>query len=363
MKYPQIDVFEVVISNQCNLECKYCFVHQQPQTMSINDIQKVINFIQQYPNKTEEYKIHLFGGECLLHKDLIKYFIQEAPFAGHPIIIFTNCVLLDEEFLLFCREYKDVTFNFSLDGCQLAHDTNRIDHFGQGSFEKVLQNLKLYEQIYRHRRINTYVKAVLTTNNSQYLIETLKDPCLKNYIIDFTIDREAHWTQEDLNNYQYNLQQAADYYIEHFNEIPKTNLFTNLLIILQHQSNSICSAVGSQISQLTIAPDLQLYTCAHFINTDLTIGSVATGILLQGSAYQELITVSFDTISNCRNCSTFLSHNCWGNCPAAVYETFNILYTTNPMICELIKIHCKICQYVYNKLKYNSKYRELIAYE
>ena len=122
---PQIEIFEVILSNQCNLKCKYCYVCQNVETISIDNLDKIINWIQNYPNKDPHYMIHFFGGEPLCNKELIKYFVEHYP-SYADFLIFTNGTLFDRDFLEWARQYSNIGFNISLDGYKSAHNINRI---------------------------------------------------------------------------------------------------------------------------------------------------------------------------------------------------------------------------------------------
>lgn len=355
MIYPKIKVFEIIFSNTCNLQCKYCFVKQTNICMTEEDIDKVLLFIKEYPNKDKDYTIHLFGGEVLLHQHLIKYFLLHND-NTNGVLIFSNVTLFNKEFLQFVHQFDNVKFNLSLDGCQQAHDINRVYKNQTGSFQQVINGLKLYQEIYETNDI--YVKAVLAPNNSEFLIDTLKIMNQYPYRFDYTIDKENHWDQQALINFKTNLYLAADYYIENFNYLPWTDLFIIQLKTYTEKRNHICAAVGN-FSQLTIAPDLKLYTCSRFSNSDLDIGSISTGV----SNTNNIILLQNTTPENifeCKNCEIFNHNNCRYQCPGAIYEANSSLNTIFPNVCELFKIYLEVCLYVYQHLKYNTKYREYL---
>ena len=355
MIYPKIKVFELILSNACNLKCKYCFVKQTSICMTEDDIDKALNFINNYPNKDKDYTIHLFGGEALLQEHLIKYFLLHNN-NQQGVLIFTNVTLLTEEFLTFTHSFDNVQFNFSLDGIQVAHDINRLYPNNKGTYNDVINGLKLYQKIYNQETV--FVKAVLAPNNSQYLINTLQTMNEYPFRFDYTIDKENHWTENDLINFKNNLYHAADYYIQHFDELPWTDLFIIHLQVYKEHRNHICAAVG-QFSQLTIAPDLSLYTCSRFISSDLCIGSIETGLSNQNNITL-LTNVTPKHISECLQCDTFQHSNCRFMCPGATYEVNHSLFSTFPNVCQMFKIYLEVCLYVYKHLQYNPKYRECL---
>jgi len=89
-----------------------------------------------------------FGGEPLLHKDLIKNIVQYARKISQDtdtkfyFKITTNGLLLDEEFVKYCKA-ENIFIAISLDGIPKAHDAHRIDKNGIGTYEKILKAAKL----------------------------------------------------------------------------------------------------------------------------------------------------------------------------------------------------------------------------
>lgn len=359
--YPLVETFEVVFSNQCNLSCKYCFVNQTPQIMTLDNLKKTIQFIENYPNKKtpdEGFKIHLFGGECLLNKDLVKYFIENIS-PSYPVIVFTNVTTLDDDFLHFAYNHKNVSFNFSLDGCRDAHNAARVNKSSQGTYDIVVEKLNRYAEIFRIPHEKVYVKAVLSKYNIQYLKETIRQMAGLKYSFSFTLDRENHWTKEELEFFLTQFQEAADVYVELFDELPPTDLFVQGLAIASTKRVDFCHACH-ECNQMCIAPSLKLYTCSNFINSNLSIGSIDSGVDINGVALTQLRATSMITIPECMNCNLFPHHNCWGQCPGAVQSTKGTTLTVIPEVCQLLRGHLDVCYSVYNRLKNNPKFiREL----
>lgn len=359
--FPKIKTFEIILSNVCNLECKYCFVNQESLIMSQDDLELTLNFIKDYPNKDIEFVLHLFGGESLLHIDKIKYIIENFPFKN-KIIIFTNGILLTKEFLEFTIKYPNVDFNFSLDGGEKVNNINRITHNGQGTFRDVIKNLNLYREVYKiSSEKKIWAKAVLSSNNSQYLVDTFKDMKNLPVNISYTIDRENHWSNESIISFKENLNKAADYYINHFNEIPETDLFITPILIMTDKKENICGGCGS-CEQLTIAPNLDLFTCARFISNDnnfsqCCIGNIKNGGIIENENLINLKFLTPNNINACKNCDILNHYKCKFNCPGAVLSTTGNLYDVIPSVCEILKIHTQISLKVYQSLKYNQKYQ------
>lgn len=131
------------MTHQCNLKCVHCYVNSGPASsnkeknlLSLSDWQKIIR---------EAYVLgcrylQFIGGEPLCYdKQSLKKLIEEAGKIGyHRLEIFTNCTLLDDDFIAFLKEYN-VQIATSLYG-----PTSRIhDSITQtkGSFDKTVENI------------------------------------------------------------------------------------------------------------------------------------------------------------------------------------------------------------------------------
>ncbi|MBQ3108986.1 MAG: radical SAM protein, partial [Clostridia bacterium] len=127
------------LTTACNMACKYCYVAQQPCVMPASVAKAAVDAAERAGGSAG---IIFFGGEPLLQKELIYETIDYAKWLEqHGRVRFhfkvtTNGLLLDESFLRFSAD-KNVFIALSHDGTQAAHDHNRIDHAGQGTFSRL----------------------------------------------------------------------------------------------------------------------------------------------------------------------------------------------------------------------------------
>lgn len=159
---PQL-VFEV--TDACNLKCKYCaygdfyedFDKRENKSLPISKAIMLLDFLNHYWNSGRNTSakgfmyISFYGGEPLLNfkfiSNIVEY-IERKINSPHRKFLFsmtTNAILL--------HEYMDyiVEHNFhilvSLDGNEW-NDSYRVDHRGEGSFERVVSNVDLLRERY-----------------------------------------------------------------------------------------------------------------------------------------------------------------------------------------------------------------------
>jgi len=130
---------------------------QQPVSMSQDVVDAAIAKIAEHASlhglKTVVLIFH--GGEPLLaSKDFYREFVSKAKSAFLPnikprFVMQTNGTLLSPEWLELFLELG-ISFGISLDGTPEAHDANRLDHQGRGSYKAVIDALGLVKSDNRY---------------------------------------------------------------------------------------------------------------------------------------------------------------------------------------------------------------------
>lgn len=119
------------LTDDCNLRCKYCFVHHKPNYMPLEVALKAVDWLYEnylyhkehntlltYTNNGQ-CNIQFFGGEPMLCyesviKPVVKYCNEKYPFAFHYGIT-TNGTLLNKERIDFLKE-NNFSILYSIDG-------------------------------------------------------------------------------------------------------------------------------------------------------------------------------------------------------------------------------------------------------
>ena len=144
-----IDTVLLKVASRCNLDCTYCYVfnmgdkgwERQPKRLGADVAETIIEQLADlYRQQGRAFSIVLHGGEPLLLgrsrlKTLFAGLAAAVPECG--LHIQSNGTLLDRAMLDLCAEYR-VGISISLDGPAEVTDRFRIDHQGEGSFERVM---------------------------------------------------------------------------------------------------------------------------------------------------------------------------------------------------------------------------------
>jgi len=171
--------------SDCNIDCKYCFYKDRPsefghgkQRMSAEVQERLIKDYMRLGFEVSGFAWQ--GGEpALMGVDFFRRAVELQKKYGSPgqqvsNTLQTNGVLLDDE---WCRFFHDNKFllGISIDGPKEFHDRYRIDHSGQGTFDRVIRGIKTC------RKHKVQFSALVLLNN--YNVEqpdTLFEFCIEN---------------------------------------------------------------------------------------------------------------------------------------------------------------------------------------
>ncbi|WP_077610058.1 lachnocin radical SAM maturase [Clostridium sp. Marseille-P2415] len=174
----------LALTEQCNLRCKYCgympkYIDDNYllKDMPIDVAFKAIDILMKNSCESEICNLSFYGGEPLLRLELIKecidYISNKYPFRKPSYNITTNAVLLDDKVADFIIE-NDITINISFDGPQKYQNKYRVDCNGNGSYEKVYQNIQaLYRKDPKFFRENVTYNVVMYNGASNDLFESI----------------------------------------------------------------------------------------------------------------------------------------------------------------------------------------------
>lgn len=174
------------VTTSCNLRCKYCvfsgnYNDQRAHSNEMMTIDTALKAIKMYlenfsqSKKYNPYKkpsIAFYGGEPLINFELIResaLFIHDQYKDEIFLTLTTNGTLLTDEmtkFLVFDQGFYVI---FSVDGPEDVHDQNRVFSNDNGTFRKVMENIRRFVNI-SNRPV--YVNSVYDYSTD---IETVAD--------------------------------------------------------------------------------------------------------------------------------------------------------------------------------------------
>lgn len=212
---PKISSAFLVLTQQCNLGCKYCFVVQKPKAMTLNTAIDAVEFLAKNAKETNEKpSINYFGGEPLLMWDEIivplTLYIRRKYENNFELSMTTNGILLDEEKLEFMRQHN-IGFMVSIDGDRKTQELNRPCKNGSSSFEILAPKIPMF---LKYNPNMTFRATVDHDNVTEYFAnhKFAMDNGYTNTF--FIVNVFSKWSQEEKDELERQIQKTAEYYLE-----------------------------------------------------------------------------------------------------------------------------------------------------
>ena len=314
----------------CNLACTYCYYLEKEQLYPHHSQCELSDgllehFTQQYLNTPGRQPV-LFtwhGGEPLLrditfYKKALSYQQQYAQ--GRPVAntLQTNGTLLTED---WCRFFKKHNFliGISIDGPQSLHDIHRKRKDGNGSFEQVLQGVRLLQKY----DVAYNIMAVVHRSNGDYPIEFyrfFKELGAKYIqfapIVERTPDGEiAPWSVQP--------EQWGNFLIAIFQEWIKADVGQSFI---SYFDAALANWVGVSSGMCLFSEQCghagvmefngDVYSCDHFVYPEYKLGNLNENSLtnIMSSSQQVAFGQVKSTLSlQCQSCQYLFA--CRGECP------------------------------------------------
>ena len=336
------------LTNACNLSCAYCGAKKSHEFMSEGTARKAIDIALSETDTS--VGIGFYGGEPLLCKKLIYEIVRYARSKNTPgkkifFKLTTNGLLLDDAFLQYAKQ-ENTLISLSLDGNKQAHDTNRKNHAGHGSYDEILPIIpKLLAQ-------NRYTTVMMTVspNTVSHFYDSLKSIYSLGFMnIICSMDYSADWNERHLNELKRQYKKIAEYYYQ--NTVAEKKFFfspfeskINSHIRRKEYCAERCKLGFEQIS---VAADGALYPCVQFVdNHDYKIGDVNAGI--DQKRRKEIYEQSHEEQPECKECA--VKQRCLHNCSCINMTSTSDINKPSPVLCAVERMLIQIADDVAAKL-------------
>lgn len=176
---PRVSLAYILLNDNCNLNCRYCFVRNQfpagyqTTMMSAETAEQAIAFsARQFKlSGTAEATIIFYGGEPLLNINSlyaaareIKKLQNSGELPGKTLLsVITNGTLVTAEFAVFCRD-NEISVTVSYDGPANLSGAERFSEENGNLDAKIIEGIK----ILRGHRVKTGVSCTITDANIKH---------------------------------------------------------------------------------------------------------------------------------------------------------------------------------------------------
>lgn len=340
------------LTEACNLACKYCTLQQSSRVMTQETAFKTAELIlkDNHPN----IGLGFYGGEPLLCKeliyDVIDYIKEKAAGTNKNIYykITTNGLLLDEAFISYAGR-EGILIALSMDGHEKAHDRNRVDHKGKGTYARLKEIVPMLLTENRY----TPVMMTVTPNNVTYFADSVSHVYSMGFIyLICSLDYGADWNKTSLNELRRQYEKLSKfYYINTMNESKfyLSPFESKINSHIQHKEYCIDRCLLGY-EQISISVDGILYPCIQFTgDPGYSIGDVYTGI--NQMRRKEIFKESRGEQPECRQCA--VKKRCLHTCACLNKHTTGRLNAPSPILCAhermLIPVADRLAGKLYKK--------------
>jgi len=341
----------LVVTDYCNFKCKYCFEnlekYSEQKQMSEDIAKKAVDAWAKEVKKTKSTKtIFIYGGEPLLNFKVVKFVVEYATklkedrILSDPlnIHIITNGSLITPEVADWAKNYQDLAFGVSLDGFKHNHDEMRINNKNLGTYEKVINGIKLL----RDRNIEYSILCTIGPHNIYELEDIcsffIKDLGAKN--INFTIPLSKIG-----KGYPYDKQLPVDLLIDKLISASKIirkegayegTYFKHLIPFVEEKLfRGECDAAGSQV---VITPDGKLGPCLAFMHEPGFFESADTHLfdfnIKEKPIFREFARSIALAMEECKTCPSL--GICGGGCAYNRYVKEGAIGKRDEYFCEIM---------------------------
>ncbi len=343
--------FTFHLSNICNMQCNYCYVFEnkpiKPLVMSKETAFKAVDMA----SNSDRAGIIFFGGEPLLHRDLIEDIIKYARLkeknssCKYFFKITTNGFLLDDSFIdLSIKE--NIFIAISIDGTKNSHNKHRIDNNGVGTYDVIIENARYL------LKKKPYSPVLMTINPDT--VDEYYEGVKSLYEVGFSyiicsLNYAANWTEEDMKRLAHQYELLADFYYKHTILEDKFYLSPFEVKISSHVNNKTYCHERCELGkkQISIGPDGSLYPCVQFVgDKGYTIGNVEEGI--DEKRRLDLFFQNEKEKPECDRCA--IKARCNHYCACLNKQATGSIDEVSPVLCAHERIILPIADKVANRL-------------
>jgi uncharacterized protein len=327
----------VLITEDCNFRCDYCFIKRNPKVMKEQTMKDLIDWMDTNNPKNVSPHIQFFGGEPLTEWDLMVSAIEYAQQKDRKFRfgVTSNGSLLNDERIEFLKT-NDVGVLFSIDGCKEAHNTHRKYPNGKQTFKDVIKNAKkaIKAGIAPTSRLTYTPDTIeLLAKSVTFLLDEVG---FKNVAPTPAIDSYHQFSDEDLREWNIQYEKINKRFKDRISSGEQTGM--NYLgkcfrqILNEDKMSSPCGA-GKRFAGVNWKGEL--FPCHRFVQwPEWKFGEIYNGVT---KPEVRRLTAEYDVNMNSPKCASCDNGFCGGTCLAANYENNKNINVPSQDGCKMSK--------------------------
>lgn len=312
----------LVVTNSCNLHCKYCYEHLKDSARMPLDLALSIADKELMQHPSDNVVFDIFGGEPFIMFDMIKDFCEvlweSYPDRNLKVTCITNGTFITESIAGWLKKNTHRFISqISLDGTPQMHEINRGEAFP-------LETAKLFAKIWSGKAA---AKMTVSRETVRMFFDGVMYLSQLGLHVNSSLARGLNWESSDLSIYQRELNRLVEYYSENPEIRPISIFEKSITPVLNPEMHEGFCAAGSSMCAYT--PQGEKYPCQMFIP-----------ISLENDKWNEIENIdlradrTFYSDPDCINCSI---RNLCKKCPGLNLKERGHIGIRDKRMCEFTK--------------------------
>jgi len=364
--FQDLKQLNLILTNACNLSCSYCYEqHNKDFGRFTNE-----SLLQAYrflvnANQRQKKVFNFFGGEPLIHKDIILDFVRknEKELEENSRGDVNTVVGMVTNGLLFTKELLDEFLNYDFTYILLSLDTDRseVDHreIGQDKINKIMDFISYMPDGPKQQK-RIIIRCTLARENAPYFtefVDHLYTRGIRRMVVHpLILDSSKgfiRWSDSEWNNLHRDILAVLDKYADfqiHFSEGVGQKGEENCMI-------------GSDMIAIDASGDWS--GCYFFTNQK----AGATSETILGNLFQDNLYIDrykyfqveyskmFEEEEQCKTCD--LKNACY-QCPAGNLDTGSRMFRPDDMCQKIVKLYLDLQEDIAKK-QFKKKYESICS--
>ena len=355
-----INSIDLLISEDCNLACKYCYVkngqYQGKSDLMFVDIgKKAVDFLIQKSGDRNDLFLCFFGGEPLLNFEVLKAVVTYALEKGETnnklfhFTMTTNGILLTDDIVEFIGKHR-FKVTISIDGDKTSHNKNRPIPKRGDSYTTLINNLKKLDRHHvsyaARTTVSSYTKDKVADNFEHLASLGFKRIHIENA---YSPKGKAFFSKaDDIEETKNQFSLIAEKIIEKIESKMVSDIEPNPFplkkIVNKRKTTRSCLA-GLGYVAVDVRGDI--YLCHRLVGEkDFLLGNVVNGHYKTNLLQKMVSELDVDNRESCKKC--WARYICGGGCYAINYVFNKDIYAATELYCEHRKHAIKCALVVYS---------------
>lgn len=328
------------VTNACNLDCSYCYVHKTSASMSLETGLRSVDavFDTAQKNGFKSVKLKYAGGEATLRLGLIRRLHKQAQMlsaktgVGLKEVILSNGVRLQGQDAAWMQDSR-IKLAISIDGVGPDHDRQRPMRTGGGSFAAVEHTI---DRVLLPIGLKPDITITVTRLNAGGIHRAVRWALERDLPVSLNFYRANPRTlsRADLELEERAIIEGMEAAYREFEKMLPTRPFLGgLLDRVQPQAHTHTCGVG--IAYVVITHEGKVAQCQ--MHLEQPVGELFESDLLRSSWTGPIRNLSVEEKEGCRECP--FRFRCTGGCPLETYRATGRWDVASP--------HCQIYKTLY----------------